>query len=82
MSTPPTDLSEIALPTLDALGIQAVDLLKVDASRVAAEWLDQFAVALSSANINRTLQLITEDGFWRDFFSMTWVSLFGRRWGP
>jgi len=78
MSDPQTDSPEVALPTLDALGIKAADLSKVDASRVAAEWLDKFAPALSSADVEKTLQLITEDGFWRDFFSMTWVSWLDR----
>lgn len=69
-----SDRTNVSLPTLDLLGVNASSLENVNAADIAREWLDSFGASLSSANADAAVAHIVPDGFWRDFFSMTWVS--------
>lgn len=58
------------LPTTEAL--KASLPADVDAEKVAREWLDSFANAVSSNNVDAILSHIHPDGWWRDAFALTW----------
>ncbi len=46
----------------------------------AAGWLDEFSAALSAGDVKATVQLFTEDCYWRDLLTFTWtiITLEGR----
>ncbi|KAH7107868.1 FAD/NAD-binding domain-containing protein [Auriculariales sp. MPI-PUGE-AT-0066] len=66
-----TTRPEAILPTLDVLGV-SLDPSTIDAKKIAQGWLQGFANAISGANVDDVLGFIATDGFWRDFFALTW----------
>ena len=59
-----------SLPTFDKLGVPAPK--DVDAEKVGRAWVESFAQFVQAKDIQGTLSTITEDGWWRDLFALTW----------
>jgi hypothetical protein len=59
-----------SLPTFDKLGVSPPK--DVDANQVGRAWVEAFGQFLSAKDIQGTLSTITDDGWWRDLFSLTW----------
>lgn len=65
-----TSQLEISLPTLTRLKSELPR--GVDATAVACEWFDQFAGRLEKRDVNGVVDLLLDDGFWRDTLALTW----------
>ncbi|EGO00145.1 hypothetical protein SERLA73DRAFT_107137 [Serpula lacrymans var. lacrymans S7.3] len=62
--------SQLSLPTLDKLrGVVPQDL---DANKVAEEWFASFAANMQDGNVDNIINLLVDDAFWRDMFTLTW----------
>ncbi|EGO00127.1 hypothetical protein SERLA73DRAFT_107112 [Serpula lacrymans var. lacrymans S7.3] len=62
--------SQLSLPTLDKLrGVVPQDL---DANKVAEEWFASFAANMQDGSVDNIINLLVDDAFWRDMFTLTW----------
>jgi len=69
--TQPTDFPAYgSLPTLDRLNVTLPE--KIDAQKVAQEWLIRFSTAVNASDISGILGTIHPDGWWRDLIALTW----------
>ena len=64
-----------ALPTVQSLGISPPK--DIDPVKIAGEWLENFQIAISpllsgNVDVNKVLDLLQPDAFWRDILSLTW----------
>ena len=66
----PTVMNVRSLPTLQRLG-STVDP-DVDVQAVAKTWFTCFANAMNSKDVAVILDLMADDGFWRDILALTW----------
>ena len=60
------------LPTFDKLGVAPPQLSQEDASTIAAHWLTAFSKSTSAADVNSTIDLLTDECWWRDLLALTW----------
>lgn len=65
----PTPIVQSPLPTLDKLN--ATIPPKLDAKKIAAEWLDAFAVNVKAGDVKGILSLFVPDAYWRDMLALT-----------
>ena len=59
-----------SLPTFDKLGVEQPK--NVDAEKISRAWIEAFGQFVSAKDVKGLLSTITEDGWWRDVFSITW----------
>ncbi|KAF9891526.1 hypothetical protein FE257_003993 [Aspergillus nanangensis] len=59
------------LPTSDHLGFTP-DFTSVDVDRLVASFVDRFARAVESQDIDAILDYVCEDGYWKDVMLLTW----------
>ena len=60
------------LPTFDKLGVAPPQLSQEDVSTIAAHWLTAFSKSTSAADVNSTIDLLTDECWWRDLLALTW----------
>jgi hypothetical protein len=58
------------LPTLDKLGITAPT--DIDHGTIAKQWFERFCSKITANDVEGVLDLICEDGLWRDVLALTW----------
>ena len=59
-----------SLPTFDKLGVEQPN--DVATETTARAWTEAFGQSVSARDVGGVLSTITEDGWWRDLFSITW----------
>ncbi|KIP03530.1 hypothetical protein PHLGIDRAFT_110740 [Phlebiopsis gigantea 11061_1 CR5-6] len=59
-----------SLPTFDKLGVEQPK--DVNTETISRAWVARFAQFVSAKDIDGLLSILTEDGWWRDLFSVTW----------
>ena len=59
-----------ALPTFDRLGVTGPK--DVNAEEVGRTWVESFAQFAEVKDIQGILSTLTDDGWWRDLFALTW----------
>ena len=59
-----------SLPTFDKLGVQQPK--HVDSEAISRAWIDVFEQNIAARDVQGVLSTMTDDGWWRDLFAMTW----------